>query len=363
MIYFDESGNSGDNLLDKQQPVFSLLSHNYNEFEAKAILGPLLNGKSEEVHFKNIHDKPTYNNAIIACINHDLIVPERIYVTGVLKDYLIIIQIVEYLIEPVLYRGGINLLQEGQNIGMANIIYLMGNNGWDRVLFRTMCDNFIKWGRKKITSTEFYQSVRALFHSIKDDLVPELVGFIMASEGIQDSVSEIFEKYAFDPTISVFVSHCCYWGEKLNVKFDIGLDTSKPIDYWRGMIEFLCNLPEAKVGYGSRQHDYPLKIGNITTFDSKDNLQVQLSDLLVSAYNYVLTKNVMNLKTPLLEQLMKSKLTTLCVNDLWPSNKVTPSQLGTKGDFEGQHPLDFLAKQMSVSPNANELINSTKKRK
>jgi hypothetical protein len=364
MIYFDESGNSGDNLLDKQQPVFSLVSHNYNEFEAKTILQPLLDkGKSEEIHFKNIHNKSTYHKAIIACLNHELIIPDRIYVYGVLKDYLIVVQIVEYLIEPVLHRGKINLLRESRNVGMANIIYLMGNNGWDKVLFRTMCDNFIRWGRKKIEAAEFYQSVKDLYDSVKNDLVPELLGLILESASIQQSVSKIFEKYAFDPTFPVFVSHCCYWGNKLNFKFDIGLDTSKQLNYWRGMIDFLSQLPEAEVGYGSRKHVYPLPVGNITTYDSKDNLQVQLSDLLVSAYNYLLTKGVMNLSTPLYELLIKSKLITLKGDSLWPSNKVTPEQLGTEGDVDGQHPLDFLAKQISSTPGADELINSTKQKK
>jgi hypothetical protein len=42
MIYFDEAGNSGGNLLDKDQPVFTLVSHNYSEEEAKTILAPIL---------------------------------------------------------------------------------------------------------------------------------------------------------------------------------------------------------------------------------------------------------------------------------------------------------------------------------
>ena len=42
MIYFDEAGYSGGNLLDKDQPVYLLLSHNYTEEEAKTMLEPLL---------------------------------------------------------------------------------------------------------------------------------------------------------------------------------------------------------------------------------------------------------------------------------------------------------------------------------
>jgi len=42
MIYFDEAGYSGGNLLDKDQPVYLLLSHNYTETETKTMLEPLL---------------------------------------------------------------------------------------------------------------------------------------------------------------------------------------------------------------------------------------------------------------------------------------------------------------------------------
>lgn len=52
-IYFDEAGNSGQNLLDKNQPIYVLVSHNFSIEEAEAILKPL-ETNSSEIYFKNI---------------------------------------------------------------------------------------------------------------------------------------------------------------------------------------------------------------------------------------------------------------------------------------------------------------------
>ncbi len=40
-IYFDKSGNTGYNILDFGQPMFTLVSHIYTEDEAREILRPL----------------------------------------------------------------------------------------------------------------------------------------------------------------------------------------------------------------------------------------------------------------------------------------------------------------------------------
>lgn len=62
-IYFDEAGNSGQNLLDSEQLIYVLVSHNYSIQEAESILSPLKTD-SNEIHFSIIKKYPKYHEPI-----------------------------------------------------------------------------------------------------------------------------------------------------------------------------------------------------------------------------------------------------------------------------------------------------------
>ena len=68
-IYFDEAGNSGQNLLDKEQPVYVLVSHNFSKNEAEDILQPIIT-ESEEIHFNKIKKYPKYQKPLEYILNN-----------------------------------------------------------------------------------------------------------------------------------------------------------------------------------------------------------------------------------------------------------------------------------------------------
>ncbi|WP_252499170.1 DUF3800 domain-containing protein, partial [Escherichia coli] len=72
-IYFDESGNTGSNLLDPNQPVFSLASCSFSDNDARNLIG-LLNSRSPlEAHFKNLKRRKNGQDAIIRFMSSKLI--------------------------------------------------------------------------------------------------------------------------------------------------------------------------------------------------------------------------------------------------------------------------------------------------
>ena|ERR1700761_5198051 len=110
MIYFDEAGNSGGNLLDKDQPCFVLASHDFNSEETDALLAPLkAMSNASELHFMRLKKYPKYQKALIDLFNHELIKEDRIYHYFAHKQFMISIQMVDQLIEPVLYEEGIDI--------------------------------------------------------------------------------------------------------------------------------------------------------------------------------------------------------------------------------------------------------------
>src|SRR5690606_32332489 len=125
-------------LLNEDQKVFVLASNNFLPSET-AILSSLFPDKSE-IHFKKLKNSEEGRKAILEFINHPLITENNIHCSTVHKEYATVAQIVDQLIEPVLYKAGFDIYQYGQNIALTNFIIHFGNFFWDKALYLKMLD-------------------------------------------------------------------------------------------------------------------------------------------------------------------------------------------------------------------------------
>lgn len=358
MIFFDEAGNSGDNLLDPSQPIFTLLSHDFGEKEAQLLLDPIRRASNaKELHFKNLKKYPKTRKAILECINHELIMPDRVYYFTSLKEFMIVAHIVDQLIELVLYDDGVDIYKGGTNLSTANMLYIMGNNVWDKETFKKMCSTFVEWFRTNddVKGDVFYDSVRDLFKNVKSREDEMLVGLILVSERFRPVIKESYSKFTLDSTLSSFVAHCNVWAKKYSEPFDIVFDNSKQISYWQEYIKFLVDkLPEQVVGYGSRKHKYPLLIKSMKLVDSSTHVQIQLADILASSLNYAYTNRFHGVSDPFINEIFSSKLSEVQGNSMWPTKDVTPEALDMTDEL-GINALDFLVEHSSEEGEKKEL--------
>jgi hypothetical protein len=355
MVYFDEAGNTGPNLLDKDQPTYLLLSHNYSKSEVNEILGVLLEvTKAKELHFKKLKRDSRSRQAIISCINHPLVKKDRVFQYVAHKEFMVVIQIVDQLIEHVLHHNGIDIYKGGLNISTANILYLMGNNVWDRQLFTDMCSKFVVWMRTKErhNGIAFYVSAQNLYSSLKHKKDKLLVSFILESLPLVQEIMPAVGKYTLDATLSCFNSHCHHWAGIYKEPFDVVVDNSKQIEYWEDMIKFLTeSLPEQEVGFGSRKHKYPLLIKSLKMQPSDSSLQIQLADIFGSALNYCYSQMATGHVDDFAQEIDKSLLLQTSRAVMWPGKEMTPEELNME-DETGINPLDFIAEIAEKQPEA-----------
>ena len=353
MIYFDEAGNSGDNLLDSDQTVYTLVSHNYSEEEATAILSELLKeSKADELHFKNLRKYSKYRTMVLAVLNNELIEKQRVFHYVGHKEFMIVAHLVDQLIEPVLHDGGIDIYKEGLNLSTSNIIYILGSNVWDKELFKNMCACFVSWARSvsEHDSIVFYAAVNKLLESVKGSTDKLLIGLIAKSQRFKESIEYGLGKYTLDITLSCLVAHCQHWADICQNPFNITFDASKQIDYWRDRIEYLSKeLPPAEVGYGSRKYKYPLLIDNFKTESSKHNMSLQLADLFASSINFCYNTLAKGNEDEFCRAIWESKINETRGNSIWPTTMVTPEQLDMT-DTAGVNPLDFIAENIMKNP-------------
>ena len=352
MIYFDEAGNSGSNLLDKDQPTFVLASHDFNREETHILLDPLYSiSNADELHFKGLKKFSKFQNALIDLFDNPLIDEDRIYHYLAHKKFMVGIHLVDQLIEPVLLESGIDIYQYGINLASANLLHIFGEVVWKEE-YDKACILFVKWVRSGLKSdrVEFYKCIEYLYNSTNLNY-RDLLSMILLSTEHLDTIEGAFTKYTLDATLTCFVVHCMFWTNKYKEPFDVVFDNSKQIEYWKEMVKFLTDsVPDAEVGYGSRKYKYPLLIKSLRTEDSKVNPELQLSDIIASAINHVGIQWAQRRNDEFANRLVKTRLFTNTIGDkMWPTKKVTSEELDMT-DPSGANPLDFLADAALKNP-------------
>lgn len=346
-IFFDEAGNTGDNLLDKDQPIYVLSSNDYSDAEIQQILTPLDIAKCDELHFKSLKKYTKYRNAIIDIFNHDLITSEHIKYSYVNKKYGLICNIIDKIIEPMFYDLGFNMYKKGLNLTYANGLYIAGTYHCDKDLFNRFLIDFQSLIRERTMSNidEFYKTVDE-FLLLENEIIADIFSCIAASKPKIIDFIDGYDKYSMDFSVSIFAVLCDCWGKQINRKFEVLHDNSKQIEHWKDHIKSMSNnnIKRTEVGYDYRKSTYPLLIRSLTLVDSVVHKQIQFADLVSSAISYCAKVRFIdkNKHDDFVNKMFTSKLANVASWPIMPSTKITPEELGTEDD-QGVDAVDFAA--------------------
>lgn len=97
-VYFDESGNTGSNITNTEQPYFVLSAVSYTDEELQQIQKYV--AYADELHFKKLKKSGEGRNVIRRLLNHSLIDEQHVTYHIVDKTFAIYAFMVDMLIEP-----------------------------------------------------------------------------------------------------------------------------------------------------------------------------------------------------------------------------------------------------------------------
>lgn len=358
-IYLDESGNTGSNLLDINQPVFSLASCKFSNHEAKTLLD-LVNSKSEhEVHFKRLRRNKAGQDGLVRLMRSNLINLDNIKVNIFHKKFMITSKIVDCLIEHMMHCQGIDLYLNGRNIALSNMLYYCLYSYCSDDLVDSMYSSFVNMIKlqTKDSITEFYNFVQLVKDSSSQEPFKRDIAQIADTEAYIDGALSGIDKSALDPSIPAFFAHCVLWGDEYPKGFHLIHDDSKAIDQKKLMFAQFMDWTQSEVelGYDRRKYKLPLRGKSLKFASSDSHLQLQVSDVIASSFAYW-ASGVERGETSdyLFLELNKLNLDRLIGNNkIWPTPDVTPESLGTIHDGglnAADHTPSFLA---SSKPNPN----------
>lgn len=350
LVAFDESGNTGADLLNQEQPVFVLASSDLAISEAEDLLLSVNTHQASEVKFAKLRKSNAGKRRIADFLCQASGYKERIKTTFYHKEYMVITKIVDIIIETMAYWAGFDLYKDGANIALSNMHYYCMPMFCGKERTREMYDAFIAMIRihDQKSIDKFYYVVRKLSDaSINEDYKSDLAMILESENAIQEILEDIGSN-SLDPAIPAFFEHCANWGDLFGEYFDVLHDDSKPIFQEKDTLELLMSkdIPHKIIGHDRRKHGFPLMANGVCFGNSMSDPRLQIVDLVASSSSFW-AKGLAsgNTDDDLWRILDDLKIKEFALNSLWPAPYVKPDEIGTEGDY-GVNSVDYMTEQL-----------------
>jgi hypothetical protein len=325
-LYFDESGYTGTDLLNTDQPLFCVVSSDIEEGVAKEILKKSFpNYKGEEFKFNNIWRKPTNRERLTIFVKEISNNKERLFAHINDKKFVILTKIVDFLIEPVSTNAGYDFYADGFNRKLTNMFH------FGLILFapKNLYEDLVKLYSKfsRYPTEESLNHLQVRLREMKDSSPEELLPYLgMASLGadnfLQNSNIVTF-KNSNEIQLTVVLASVAYWRTKSDLDFSIIHDQSsnffKQLEMWEKITN--PNVPKQIIIDGQGDPvQYPLRVVSTEEGDSKKYWAIQLCDMVAGLILRMFTpKNTPD------EQEFMQKLFSEGIDQI-PSNGIRPEQ-------------------------------------
>lgn len=335
-VYFDEAGNTGPKLLDKNQPIYALAANCFDDEKADELIKKLAIQNGGEAKFKNLKTSERSKRKTLDFLREVIAEKEKVKVTVYHKKYMAMGLLLDFLVEPLYAAKGLNFAANMRNICTSNIFFYMLDRCYGAGTLDNLLTKFIELVKEtnRATINDFYSTVRNIETSPLDVNKQLDFSWILSSETDVEDHLQFLNKNHLDPVQSGIFTHAQYWESEFNGPFNIIHDESnnleQSLDNFNRFID-QESMP-FKAGTGDRIITLPLKVKKVSIKNSKLVPQIQVSDIIAGATAYYLKQVILGEqgqeKEKLFFQLKEVGIESLIVHLVWPEVKFTPEQYG-----------------------------------
>ena len=337
-VAFDEAGNTGQNLLDPDQPVFVSCGVLFSDDEIGELRELLEWAVDEELHFSRLKRSRAGRRRIVRLYDSPLITTERAKGFAIHKPFMVTTKVIDILMEELAYRMGVNMYADGAAHATANLFYNVGPVFCGPELYHEMLDRFVAMirTRDRDAARAFYATLRQMYERCSDGTFQSAIATLIATETIIEDVLSQADITDLDPAIPAFVASAVEWDLQLQTEWHVVHDDSKPIAYDQELIECYFDNGETEregVGQGDHYAEFPLRATKLALRPSHEVPQLQVADLIASSVAH-LQGGIADpsLKDRLWDELLDSPFAELGCARIWPGMEVDPEKLGRRGD-------------------------------
>lgn len=352
-IYFDESGNTGPDLLNADQPTFALCSIYMPESDFAQIHSKISQITNvSELKFSLIKKNPRAVEKLFRVLKESCISNENTKVVGFHKRFSALVNIVDKIVEPYMHIMKFDAYERGFNICTSNMLYTCLPVFVGELKFTNWLTSFIKMTRDGCDESisRYLQDVSEIQRSVSD---AELHGFMNLFKPEFATLKEILNSLNgvyLDPAIPAFVDLCTQW-KCIETKFIAVHDTSKPLKKFEAPIKALMDKKQKPIelGYDYRKAWFPLSCKDLYFEESINCIPLQIADVIVGASTHYMNNMSKGVDDEISRMFVDYEFTSLITNAVWPSADVTPESLGIKESTKGVNMVNYLTNNFKLS--------------
>jgi len=277
----DESGYTGFDLLNRVQRFQGATAISISDEEARRLIAehfPRL--QAAELKYGAVARRPK-NRGRLVSLQKDLLANHKCVTYICDKRYLLILLFLDYATEPWYYERGINFYEDGQNYGMASLLYYVGPAMLGQETFESILAAF-QLAIKEKTPAALNQLVLRVRSSNWEAALPEALGPIaLASPECAKAIAT--PEVSTDAAIVVLQSLISRLEIMSDGPYRIEHDQSKNLLQYNKLLRTLIDHEEVIEFAQTKlaRVKFPLKLEAVTQVDSKHCPSVQVADVLV----------------------------------------------------------------------------------
>jgi hypothetical protein len=336
-VFFDESGNTGQNLIYAADPIFVLASCSFEADEEQEVLSHFQQFKGPELKFSRLRKTPAGQKSVLAFLASAQVTSKTAAAFLIHKPFMVVTKYCDLVLEPSFRKAGLDFYERGTNIATANMLTTTMPVFLNPMTWSNFLSLFVRVVRERTPSlfNEWRRSAELIFTHL-EHTKRESADFFAPVFLMSDS-SELLEGLGndeLDPLVPAYYVLVDHWGKSVGDVYELIADESKVLAKERGRLLTFAdpNLQPVSAGYDRRKMDFPLKVSDIVAVDSTAYLQVQFADVLCGAIASAAkaqTKGVLRSGTFAHDVLELCYSKGLIIGGLWPNHEVDPKDLET----------------------------------
>ncbi|MBB4010266.1 DUF3800 domain-containing protein [Allorhizobium taibaishanense] len=291
-IYFDESGQTGAHLLDRNQPYFTLGSTNISEAESAEIIEECFpRAKGPELKSRSLFRRESGRRSFISFAKVVGQRGNRFCGAKIDKRFSIICKMVDNLVEPMLRAMRYDFYADNYAARFANMANYAIARTMDERASTELLESYNTFAR-----TPSGETLGALQATLRANLVAAPYGsemfLSMMSRGA-DSFEQFHDLSDFNDTNDLHLTavlQCMgFWQKGYKGPFEVVHDESthffKRSQLWKVMTN--PQAEEAIIQVGDKTLNLPINVQSTTASRSHENASLQLCDLIAGFISFV----------------------------------------------------------------------------
>lgn len=311
IVAYDESGNTGADLLNPDQPVFALASIHLDTDIAVKLLPPIAN----EFHFTRARKSRSGREQILRILNSPELTADTVHIGLIHKPFMLVGKIIDLLAEPTYFSCGIDMYSTGQHTYAHNLLHVVGENLCPTE-FRKLQKEFLNIIRGKTRGWNGFLTALAQIDAVTEGELQNILLAIRLGTGDLDLEPDLD---ALNPAIPALHALAHGWTQAIG-KHTIIHDHTKDLSRALPILqrEWARNHPEVTLwDGGSLRQPQVAEFGFI---DSQESTLIQLADVIAGAARVLAHSLIEGSKEapPFVKQLEETALMEWVTMRVWP---------------------------------------------